>query len=60
MLTSDEKITKLRALYDLSQGSEEFDGGVSFQEEMEALTDPEIRPLLQARGIELTSFRELR
>ncbi len=37
MLTSDEKITKLRALYDLSQGSEEFDGGVSFQGEMEAL-----------------------
>lgn len=37
MLTSDEKIAKLRALYDLSRGSEEFDGGVSFQEEMEAL-----------------------
>ena len=37
MLTSDEKISRLRALYDLSQGSEEFDGGVSFQQEMEAL-----------------------
>ncbi len=37
MLTSDEKIAKLRALYDLSRESEEFDGGVSFQEEMEAL-----------------------
>lgn len=37
MLTSDEKIARLRALYDLSHGSEEFDGGVSFQEEMEAL-----------------------
>ena len=37
MLTSDEKIAKLRALYDLSQGSDEFDGGVSFPEEMEAL-----------------------
>jgi hypothetical protein len=37
MLTSGEKIAKLRALYDLSRGSEEFDGGVSFQEEMEAL-----------------------
>ena len=37
MLTSDEKIAKLRALHDLSRGSEEFDGGVSFQEEMEAL-----------------------
>jgi len=37
MLTSDEKSAKLRGLYDLSQGSEEFDGGVSFQEEMEAL-----------------------
>ena len=37
MLTSEEKIAKLRALYDLSRESEEFDGGVSFQEEMEAL-----------------------
>ena len=37
MLTSEEKIAKLRSLYDLSKGSEEFEGGVSFQEEMEAL-----------------------
>ena len=37
MLPSEEKVAKLRELYDLSQGSEEFDGGVSFQEEMEAL-----------------------
>ena len=37
MLTSDEKISRLRALYDLSRESEEFDGGVSFQQEMEAL-----------------------
>ena len=37
MLTSEVKIAKLRALYDLSRESEEFDGGVSFQEEMEAL-----------------------
>ena len=37
MLPSEEKIAKLRELYDLSRGSEEFNGGVSFQEEMEAL-----------------------
>ncbi len=37
MLSSEEKIAKLRSLYDLSQGSEEFEGGVSFQEELEAL-----------------------
>ncbi|MBI4590876.1 MAG: hypothetical protein HY725_18790 [Candidatus Rokubacteria bacterium] len=37
MLTSEEKTARLRALYDLSRGSEEFDDGVSFQEEMEAL-----------------------
>lgn len=37
MLTSEEKIQRLRALYNLSRESEEFDGGVSFQEDMEAL-----------------------
>ena len=37
MPTGEEKIAKLRELYDLSQGSDDFDGGVSFQEEMDAL-----------------------
>ena len=37
MPTGEEKIAKLRELYDLSQGSDEFEGGVSFQEEMDAL-----------------------
>ena len=37
MLSGDEKIARLRTLYDLSKESEEFEGGVSFQEELEAL-----------------------
>ena len=37
MLTIEEKIARLRTLYDLSKESEEFEGGVSFQEELEAL-----------------------
>jgi hypothetical protein len=37
MLSSEEKISKLRALYDLSRESEEFEDGVSFQEDMAAL-----------------------
>jgi hypothetical protein len=37
MLTSQEKIARLRALYDVGRESEEFEGGVSFHEEMEAL-----------------------
>lgn len=37
MLTSEEKIARLRALYDLSRDSEEFEDGVSFQEDLEAL-----------------------
>ena len=37
MLTEDEKLARLRAIYDLAQGSEEFEGGVTFQEDMEAL-----------------------
>lgn len=37
MLSGDEKIGRLRALYDLSRESEEFEDGVSFQEDMEAL-----------------------
>lgn len=37
MLSSEEKLTRLRSLYDLSRESEEFEDGVSFQEDMEAL-----------------------
>jgi len=37
MLSSEEKLGRLRALYDLSRESEEFEDGVSFQEDMEAL-----------------------
>jgi hypothetical protein len=37
MLSSEEKLSRLRSLYGLSQESEEFEGGVSFQEDMEAL-----------------------
>ena len=37
MLTGEEKLARLRAIYDLAQNSEEFDGGVTFQEDMEAL-----------------------
>ncbi len=37
MLTSEEKIARLRVLYELSQKSEEFEDGVSFQEDLEAL-----------------------
>jgi len=37
MLSSEEKLSRLRSLYDLSRESEEFEDGVSFQEDMEAL-----------------------
>lgn len=37
MLSSEEKLSRLRTLYDLSRESEEFEDGVSFQEDMEAL-----------------------
>jgi len=37
MLSSEEKLGRLRALYDVSRESEEFEDGVSFQEDMEAL-----------------------
>ncbi len=37
MPSSEEKIARLRQLYELSQDSEEFAGGVSFHGEMEAL-----------------------
>jgi hypothetical protein len=37
MLSSEEKLSRLRSLYDLSRASAEFEEGVSFQEDMEAL-----------------------
>ena len=37
MLSSEEKLSRLRSLYDQSRESEEFEDGVSFQEDMEAL-----------------------
>jgi hypothetical protein len=37
MLTSDEKLARLRAIYDMAQTSDEFEGGVTIQENMEAL-----------------------
>ncbi len=37
MLSSDEKIARLRRLYELSRDSDEFTDGVSFHEETEAL-----------------------
>jgi hypothetical protein len=37
MFTSEEKLQRLRSLYDLAQDSEEFEGGVTLEEEMQAL-----------------------
>ncbi len=37
MLASQQKLARLRQLYDLSHGEEVFDEGVSIEEEMEAL-----------------------
>jgi len=37
MLSSEEKIARLRQLYELSRDSEDFSEGVSFHEEIEAL-----------------------
>ena len=37
MLSGEEKLSRLRTLYDLSRQTEEFEDGVSFQEDMEAL-----------------------
>ena len=37
MLSSEEKLSRLRSLYDLSRESEEFEDGVSFQEDMEVV-----------------------
>jgi hypothetical protein len=37
MLSSQEKLARLRQLYEVSRESEEFEGGVSVHEEVEAL-----------------------
>jgi hypothetical protein len=37
MLSGAEKLGRLRALYELARTSDEFEGGVTFQEDMEAL-----------------------
>jgi hypothetical protein len=37
MYSSEEKLTRLRTIYDLAQSSDEFEGGVTLEEEMEAL-----------------------
>jgi hypothetical protein len=36
-MDKERRRAKLQELHDLSQGSEEFEGGVTFEEEMEAL-----------------------
>jgi hypothetical protein len=36
-MDASRRHAKLQELYDLAQGSEEFEGGVTFEEEMEAL-----------------------
>jgi hypothetical protein len=37
MLSQAEKLGRLRGLYELGRSSDEFEGGVTFQEDMEAL-----------------------
>jgi len=37
MLSEAEKLERLRALYEVARASDEFEGGVTFQEDMEAL-----------------------
>lgn len=37
MFTGEEKLQRLRSLYDLARDSEEFEGGVTLEEEMQAL-----------------------
>jgi len=37
MLSGEEKRARLRSLYDLARTSEEFEGGVTLEEDMEAL-----------------------
>ena len=36
-MDASRRHAKLQELYDLAQGSEEFEGGVTFEDEMEAL-----------------------
>ena len=36
-LSEADRRAKLQELYDLAQGSEEFEGGVTFQDDMEAM-----------------------
>ncbi len=37
MYSSEEKLARLRSLYDLARTSDDFEGGVTLEEEMEAL-----------------------
>ena len=37
MAPSEEKLSRLRSLYDLARDSDEFEGGVTIEEELEAL-----------------------
>ena len=37
MPSAEEKMARLRTLYDLAQGSEEFEGGVTLEEGLQAL-----------------------
>ena len=36
-MTTEEKLQRLRGLYDLARDSEEFEGGVTLEEEIQAL-----------------------
>ena len=42
MAPSEEKLSRLRSLYDLARGSDEFEGGVTIEEELEALEADDI------------------
>ena len=37
MYSSEEKLARLRSIYDLARTSDDFEGGVTLEEEMEAL-----------------------
>jgi hypothetical protein len=37
MYSSEEKLARLRSIYDLARASDDFEGGVTLEEEMEAL-----------------------
>jgi hypothetical protein len=37
MYSSEEKLARLRSIYDLARVSDDFEGGVTLEEEMEAL-----------------------